>query len=152
METQMHTHGVEGLIVLLCLVIVAVCLVPLIFYLLTLQRALSRCSVECRTLSPGLVWLLLIPLFSLVWHFIVVTRLAKSLHNEFANRNIVAEPTPGQGIGLAMCILAAASVIPYVGGLTGIAAFICWIIYWVKIANYSARLLEPAGQPAAPAR
>jgi len=41
---------------------------------------------------------------------------------------------------LAMCILAIISIIPYIGILFGLAGFICWIIYWVKISGYSAKL------------
>jgi hypothetical protein len=113
--------------------------IPLIFYLLTLQKALSRCSPASRTLSPGLVWLLLIPFFGLVWHFVIVTSLAKSLHNEFTKRNINEAQNPGLGIGLATCILSVLSWIPHLRGV-GIAALVCLIIYWVKIAGYSARL------------
>jgi hypothetical protein len=36
-------------------------LLPAIFFLLTLQRALGRCSPESRTMEPGEVWLLLYP-------------------------------------------------------------------------------------------
>jgi len=111
-------------------------IIPWVFYLLTLQRALSRCSPESRSLEPGLVWLQFIPVFGLVWSFIVVTSVSKSLHNEFARRNIAVEPYPGQSIGLAMCILLVLSFVPFVG----LAYLICWIRYWGKIASLSARL------------
>jgi hypothetical protein len=134
--------GMPELIVIV-FVFGVVMLVPKIFYLLTLQRALDRCALESRTLSPGLVWLMLIPLFSLVWDFIVVNAISKSLHNEFVRRNMPhVELEPGRGIGLAMCILYATSIIPFIGILTGIAGVICWIVYWVKISEY-ARLLAP---------
>ena len=86
--------GVQELLLILILC------VPAIFYLRTLQKALNRCSVEARTLSPGLVWLMFIPLFNLIWHFMVVTNLSKSLGNEFRQRGISAEGNPGQGLGL----------------------------------------------------
>lgn len=41
-------------------------LVVAIFYLLTLMRALQKCSPQSRTMQPGMVWLLLIPLFNLI--------------------------------------------------------------------------------------
>jgi len=119
-------------------------LVPAIFYLLTLQRALERCSVESRAMSPETVWLLLIPLFNLVWHFIVVINISRSLRNEFAKRDRAAATSDfDRALGLAMCILTIASVIPIVGFATGIAALVCWIIYWVKIAGYARMLLPP---------
>ncbi len=115
-------------------------LVVVIFYLLTLQRALTRCSPENRAMQPGMVWLSLIPCFNLVWQFFIVINVAKSLGAEFKKRGIPEEENPGQGIGLAMCILKVVSAIPYVGCVTGIGALVCWIIYWVKIAGYSQKL------------
>jgi len=133
--------GAPELIVIL--LVLGVMLVPAIFFLLTLQRALDRCAPESRTLSPALVWLTLIPIFSLVWNFIVVNAMSKSLHNEFVRRNMPnVELEPGRGIGLAMCILCATTVIPFLGVLTGIAGMVCWILYWVKIAEYS-KMLAP---------
>jgi hypothetical protein len=139
---------------LVILIVFGLAFVPASFYALSLQRALERCAIESRTLSPGLVWLLLIPVFDLVWSFIVVNAISKSLHNEFVRRNMThVELEPGKGIGLAMSILAVISIIPLLGILTGIAFVICWILYWVKISEYS-RMLQPtlewSGPPAPP--
>jgi hypothetical protein len=67
--------------------------------------------------------------------------MAKSLGAEFKKRGITAEERPGQGLGLAVCILQVSSLIPYLNCLTGPAALICWIIYWVKISGYSKSLV-----------
>ncbi len=89
-------------------------------------------------MEPGKVWLTLIPLFGLVWQFIVVLNIAKSLKAEFDRLGIPnTEPAPGQTIGLATCVLNCCIFIPLLGGLIGIAGLIVWIIYWAKIANYS---------------
>jgi hypothetical protein len=129
-------HAVGTLFALLPLVFIvcAILLVPTIFYLLTLQKALNRCSPECRAMNPGLVWLMLIPLFNIVWHFFIVLNMAKSLSCEFQKRGIAEDPSPGQTLGLIMCI----------GNLIcGPVGLVCWIIYWVKIAGYSAKLAAP---------
>jgi hypothetical protein len=125
----------EGLgILTIVLIVIAIMLVPAIFYLLTLQKALNRCSPDCRAMKPGMVWLMLIPLFSLVWHFFVVLNMSKSLGLEFQKRGIAEDPNPGQTIGLVMCI----------GNLIcGPVGLICWILYWVKIAGYSSKIAEP---------
>ena len=128
----------------------AILLVPLVFYLLTLQKALSRCSVESRVMDPGLVWLTLIPVFNLVWQFFIVSNVAASLHNEFVRRGIAAEPRPGQGIGLAMCILLVCALNPLLLIPCGIAWFICWIVYWATIAGSSAKLALPYTPPSPP--
>jgi hypothetical protein len=131
-----HTRDVAAGLGILAIVfiVIAILLVPFIFYLLTLQKALNRCSPECRAMQPGLVWLMLIPLFHIVWQFLVVLNMAKSLAAEFQKRGIAEDPKPGETLGLVMCI----------GNLIcGPIGLIFWILYWVKIAGYSARLASP---------
>ena len=130
------------------LVVLGIFLVPAIFYLLTLQKALNRCSPESRAMQPGMVWLMFIPLFNLVWHFMIVINLAKSLGAEFQKRGIQEEPNPGKNLGMVMCILACCGIIPLLGILCSLGALICWIIYWIKVAGFSAKLATPAGAPA----
>jgi hypothetical protein len=129
-----------GLPELLILFVIGLLLLPSIFFLRTLQKALNRCAPESRTMTPAHVWLMLIPLFNIVWQFIVVFRVASSLGNEFRRRKIPAEAEPGQSIGLASSVLLLTSFLPVIGLLTGIAGVVYWIVYWVKIANYSSRL------------
>jgi hypothetical protein len=131
--------------VLLILFLSAVFLIVTIFFLISLQRVLERCSPECRTMPPGQVWLLLIPLFNFVWQFIVVIKISESLANEFRKRGIAREPEPGKTLGLAFCILDVCTVIPVLGMGAGIAGLICWAMYWSKISEYSNELAIPAG-------
>ena len=129
--------GIPELIVLL---MIGIILLPGIFFLLTLQKCLQRCSPQSRTMAPGLVWLMLIPLFNVVWQFIIVLRIASSLGNEFRLRNVLKEDAPGQSVGLVVCILNLCGIIPVIGAFAEIAAFVCWIISWVKIADSSSEL------------
>lgn len=120
------------------------CLLPAIFYILTLQKALERCAVTSRTMQPAMVWLLLVPLFNMIWNFFVVLALARSLSNEFARRAMPSpEAEPGQSIGMAMCICTCCGIIPLLGLLTSLAAMVLWIMYWIKIAGYSQALAQP---------
>jgi hypothetical protein len=126
---------------LLALIILVGILLLYIFYILSLSRALSKCSVASRTMQPGMVWLLLVPLFNLVWQFIVVIGLADSLGKEFRARGILnAEPEPGKTIGIAMCVCAVCGIIPFVNFVALPAQLVLWIIYWVKITDFSRRL------------
>ncbi len=95
-------------------------------------------------MSPGMVWLQLVPCVGIVWEFFVVIHVADSLEKEFTMRGLPIEPKPGRGVGLAMCILNVVGVIPYLGLLAAIPALICWILYWVKIAGYSKQIATPA--------
>ena len=91
-------------------------------------------------MNPGMVWLMFIPLFNLVWQFLMVLNIAKSLGAEFQQRGIPEEPNPGQTLGMVMCI---ANLI------CGPVGLVCWIIYWVKIAGYSNKLAAPPTPAAA---
>jgi hypothetical protein len=140
----------QSLPTLVLSVILCFTLIALILYLLTLGKVLNKCAPASRAMEPGKVWLMLIPVFGLVWQFIIVMNIAKSLGNEFARLGIPCpEPTPGQTIGLAMCVCNCCIFIPLLGGLVSIAGLVLWIVYWIRIANYS-RLLTP-DSPAPPA-
>jgi hypothetical protein len=125
------------------LVVFAIMLVPAIFYLLTLQKALNRCSSENRAMNPGMVWLMFIPLFNLVWHFMIVLNMAKSLGAEFQKRGMAEDPQPGKSLGMVLCIVGCCCLIPLLNFLAGPAYLVCWILYWVKIAGYSAKIAAP---------
>ncbi|MBL0329741.1 MAG: hypothetical protein IPP64_10070 [Bacteroidetes bacterium] len=139
----MDEAATVSLIILLVIVGIAIGLIPQIFYLLTLQKTLNEVSPQNQKLPPGQVWLILIPLFGLVWSFIVVNRIADSLKAEFISRGIQqTEDRPGYSIGLTYCILYCCSIIPFLGGLAALGGLVCWIIYWVKIAGYKTQLQQ----------
>ena len=131
-----------GIIVIAVIIGVAIGLGIMIMYLLTLQNTLKEVSVENQKMPPGQVWLTLIPLFGIVWIFIVVNRIADSLAAEFTKRNITDQDArPGYSIGITYCILNCCGIIPFVGALASLGGLVCWIIYWVKMSGYK-KLLQ----------
>ncbi len=118
----------------LSLFFLALFLIPGIFFLITLQNTLKAISMENRRMPPGNVWLLFIPVFNIVWQFIVVDKIAQSIAAECARLNIpVTDSKPTYGIGLAWNICNLLTIIPIIGGLASLVTF---IIYWVKVAEY----------------
>jgi hypothetical protein len=79
--------------------------IALIFFLLTLQKALSRCAPENRAMAPGLVWLELIPVFGWIWQFHVAAAIGRSLGFENRSRKIPGPDRPGQSLGGAFAAL-----------------------------------------------
>ena len=124
-------------------------LLPMIFYILTVRRALDRCARESRTIGPDLPWLLLIPLFNLFWHFYIVLGLSRSLGNEFQRRQIQAETNPGLALGLAVCILFLLGAFAgrFLGFVFLIAALVSWVLYWLKVGDLTAKLATPPPPP-----
>lgn len=114
---------------------------PKIFYLITLQSTLNSISPQNRAMQPGHVWLYLIPLFGLVWHFIIVNKLADSIKAEADYRNIQLDvKRPGYNIGLTMCILNCFFFIPILNIFTALGGLVFWIMYWIKINEYKTEL------------
>lgn len=118
-------------------------LIPYVFFLFTLYRTAEQISVENRRIVPAQVWLLLIPLFNLIWMFVVINKLAASIKQECDRLNITYnQQTPTKDIGNVYALLAIASLMPVIGLFFGLAAFICWIIYWTQVARYRKLFIE----------
>ena len=128
-------------VVLIFFIVFGIALVPMIFYLLNLQKAMEQVSPDLRKMSPGSVWLSLIPVFSLVWSFIMVGNIADSLSAEYQRRNMQRnEERLGYQTGLTMAILQVCGFIPFLGPIAGLVGFVFWIMYWVKIYGYRQQL------------
>ena len=127
---------------LLVVFVLLLLVIPRIFYILTLQSTFNAISIGNRKMPSNNVWLLLIPIFGIIWQFIVVKKLSDSIRTEANLRGIrISELQPGYGVGQAMCILECFFFIPFINFFTGVAGFICWILYWIKINEYKKILL-----------
>lgn len=129
-------------IVLIAIGAIAAHILINILYILTLRNTLRAISVQNRTMSPDKTWLLLIPVFNLVWSFIVVNNLSESILKESKLKSFpLSEANPANGTGIAMSVLRCTTFIPVLGLFSGLAAYICWIIYWVQINNYKKAIM-----------
>jgi hypothetical protein len=112
-----------------------------VFYLLNLQNLMKQVSPELRQMRPGQVWLALIPLFNIVWNFLMIGYIADSVAAEYRKRGMpLGVARPGYQVGLAMAILNVAGMIPKIGSIFSLGGFVLWIIYWVKMAGYRREL------------
>ena len=127
-----------GIVVLLFSALIGI--VVAVLYLLTLQNLLKGVATENRVIEPGKVWLMLIPLFSLVYSFILYPKISESLKNEFLKRGVADNGDYGKSLGTAMAVLGLCGFIPVLGGFASIAYFVIWIIYWVKMSEYKSKL------------
>ncbi len=145
-----------GIAVLLVGIILG--LVIQILFLLNLMRLLEAVQPQNRAMTPGLVWLNLIPVFSLGWMIYTVIKIKESVGRENAARwgASVSEGST-HTIGLVYAILAAAGfVLSYAGyasvgfsafgGFVSLATLILWIIYWVGTNRIKRGLRATAGR------
>jgi hypothetical protein len=159
----MRDQDVVGMVLGVLCLILAVALVIAIFYLLTLQKALSRVSPRNRLMEPAMVWLMLIPCVNFVWQFFIAVQVPDSLRNEFRERGQDDGSDYGKSIALSQAIIgivssvlgngaratgdqgvaAAGNAISLILSLVGLVLF---IMFWVKVANYSAQLAADDGE------
>lgn len=138
-------------------------LVIYILFVLNLHRTLEEVAERNRAMSPGLVWLIFIPLFNIIWAIIMVSKIAQSLRNEFEDRGWsthnegFARMTGmiwawGAVVNIALSIMQNAAqfanqqpvamLLGLLGCPLGLTIFVCWIIYWVQTHQYKVRLRE----------
>ena len=124
--------GVFIIIILLIFLVVA------ILYLLNLQNLMKSIKEENREVPPGNVWLLLIPLFSIVYAFILYPKISASIKKELESREMDTAGDGAKNLGLALAITGAAAIlpIPVLGGLIGLANLVIFIMWWVKTAGF----------------
>jgi hypothetical protein len=127
---------IGGGCLIISLTITAILLIPGIFYCLTMQKSLTLAGPEHRAMEPGLVWLLFIPFFNLVWQFFVVKNVAQSVRS-WGQAHGKEVGDGGWSIGLTACILSVCSFIPFLGFLCGIGGLVCLILWWVKVAGFN---------------
>ncbi len=109
-------------------------IIPVIFFLRSLQNILKIISPENRRMSPSTVWLILIPVFGVVWQFMVVSKIADSIKAEYTRFNIlVNESRPTYTIGLVYCISYLLLLIPSAKVIGSFAVLVTWILYWIKV-------------------
>jgi len=147
--------GLIGLAVILCF------LIAYIFFLVAEQNTLRSIKPHNQKMPPGHIWLQLIPVFNLVWQFIVVNRIADSIRAEIDDRISTSflgdpepvflndkTPRPTYSIGLATYILSLGSFMSFFepletfGSYVSIAFLVCWIVYWTQIVQYKNKFLK----------
>jgi hypothetical protein len=149
---------------LLCIgIIIVIALAIQILFLLNLHWTLAAVKERNRELSPGMVWLSLIPLFGMIWVIIMVPKIANSLRNEFEDRGW---STANEGFGRTVGMLWAwggvanmvlsiaqnaaqfgqqqevAMMLGLLGCPLGLAILVCWIMFWVQTYQYRKRLTD----------
>ena len=153
----MRTSNDGYLQIILLLVFIGIA----VLFLLTQQNTLKAVRRENRLMQPGLVWLQLIPVVGQIWQFMVVLRIAKSIRKEikfvqgdslFGSSDLsVAEKLTHRAtlaIGITYCTLTLVgaffnlfmtaeqeSPLTPIVGLIFLTGIVCWIIYWVRLAQ-----------------
>jgi hypothetical protein len=100
-----------------------------------LYISLQAVPPEHRKMSPGQIWLLLIPLFNLGWNFVVFQRIPESYQSFFYSRGRTDVGDGGKQIGLWYAICAVCGIVPCLNYIAGPAALVLLIIFLVKVMS-----------------
>lgn len=79
------------------------------------------------------VWLLMIPLFGVVWNYFVFPRIARSYQNLFEYYGVHDTGDSGRGLAIGYCVTAT----PPIAWCCGLVSLVFIIIYLVKTAELS---------------
>lgn len=131
------------------LVISLILLIPYIFFLLSQYNILKTIQPDNRLMQPFEVWFQLVPVFGLIWQFVVVGRIADSIRNEYQSQKDISFLGMGDGelleninnrvtysTGFWYCVMVCCTLIPILGFITGIGALILWITYWRQLIKH----------------
>lgn len=126
--------GIVALIVSLAITIVVAVLIA---------GCYARIPQQYREMEPGMVYLVLIPCFNLVWIFFVTLRLSTSFQKYFAAHARADVGDCGYQLGLWYSICMVAGIVPCVNYVAGPAALVLLILYLVKVMGLKNQI--PAG-------
>ncbi|NVJ49724.1 MAG: hypothetical protein HWE13_09175 [Gammaproteobacteria bacterium] len=132
-------------------IIIAVIIAIFCLFLYSLHKALDNAGAENRDMSPGLVWLNLIPIFNWGWMIYTVIKVAEAISKKHAAHGVADPGNGGKTIGLVYSISILCGLIPVLGLIAPLVTLITWIIYWVKISGYNTTMpqLQGAADPVA---
>lgn len=118
-------------------------LLPLYYYLRTVEQTFRSIQEENRLMYPGQVWYILIPGFGLVWNFIVLMKFTDSLKKEFDSQGIpYSEERPGFVFGLLTAISYCGIFIPFLCYFAIPAWIVFLIIYWTRVDDFKRELKD----------
>jgi len=106
-----------------------------------IYRANEALPAQHRKTESWQAFLLLIPIFNLVWNFILLARVSGGFQSFFQSKNDASVGDCGAAIGLWYSIAAVCAVVPLVNCLAGPAALVLLIIYLVKISGLRTRVV-----------
>jgi hypothetical protein len=115
--------------------LVIIPLVAFSFYIYAIKKTLSAIDPSCRTQRPMMAWLLLIPIFNVIWFFFLLQAIRQGFDAMF-QKNLIAKPIDsGYHYGIAMGSCWAASFIPGIFFISVLPMFVFSILHWTKLSN-----------------
>lgn len=120
--------------------------VTFVFYIRAISKTIKAIDPEYRTQAPGMAWLLLIPVFNVIWFFFLLKAIKTGFLRMYENKRISQPIDTGYTYGIAMGCCWAAIFIPKLIFIALIPMFVFSILHWTKLNNARKRLSEELSQ------
>jgi hypothetical protein len=120
--------------------ILAVMLLPTIFYIIALQRAMSKVREPQRPLPGGLAWIGILPGIGIIWIGVFQLMLSRAIEKDFELAGRSDHEKGGFPLAVAWAVAFVASFIPVLGTVSAIACLVLWILLWVKYSRLASRM------------
>lgn len=129
-----------GLLIFLYLIIVGGIFVLFAFYYKTMIDVMSLVRPTNREIGIGNVMFTVIPLFNLVYGFIVYPKICESIGKEYKKLGLAQDKDFGKSMVIALQVLMLSMIIPILNILAMTPLLILFIIFWIKIDGYKKKL------------
>lgn len=124
-------------------IVLAVMLAINILVCWLIYRANEALPAQHRKTESWQAFLLLIPLFNLIWNFVVLARVSSGMQSFFQAKNDASAGDCGANLGLWYSISCLVAFVPVVGCVGSLAALVLLVMYLMKVN--SLRTLVLAG-------
>lgn len=110
------------------------------FYYKTMIDTMSLVRPSNRETGVGNVLFTIIPLFNLVYGFIVYPKICDSIKKEYNELGLRPDGDFGKNIAIILRVLYILNFVPLLNILASFAYLVLWIVFWVKIHGYKVEL------------
>lgn len=131
-SSQLNPAALLAIYGVVLLVAVGIWLIVTIVICALVSKCYAAIPEKHRKMSPGQVWLLLIPCFHLVWNFFVFPGLSKSYKAYFDEKGDTSVGNCYEQVGLWYAIVAICCIVPCLNYIAGPAALVLLIVYLIK--------------------
>lgn len=121
--------------------LVIIPLVAFSFYIHAIKKTLAAIDPSCRIQKPAMAWLLLIPIFNVIWFFFLLQAIRKGVDGMYEKKLVPNRIDSGYHYGTAMGSCWVASFIPGIFFIAVLPMFVFSILHWTKLNNVRSQIM-----------
>lgn len=124
--------------------ILAVFLLAIALYCVTLQRLLERAAPENRAMAPRGVWLMFVPFYNIIEDFFIIRGVTETLRREAAtNPALAGTRSFGAFSGYGWCVAQVLALIPNsLGEGAALVALLLWLWHWGTVWRIARQMAQ----------